>query len=219
MSEIDPWAMREASTLNPGSVGLAGSISSPAERIRPLDRRWPRVTAALGVLSVIVAVAEVFSLDHAAALAGQLNAMILADQFPSTSQSARLGAADNTVGTVSWIALAVFVAAVAALGAWQRSLGEALGSVGARRAVLARARYGYLRAAWLVSLLFALFLQATSTSDYIDSYVDAVDHDHLYMLLNAVRALLGAVVVYFANRLRRVADEAVGLLNGTSVPY
>lgn len=219
MSEIDPWALRETVAANPGSVGLPGSLYPSAQQIRPLDRRWPRVASGLGVLYVIVSVAEIFYIDHAATLADQLNALIIANQFPSLAQSAQLRADDNAVAMVSWVALAAFLAMLAALAGWQRSMGEALGSVGARRAVLARARYPYLRAAWLVSLLFSLFLQATVTSGFIDSYVQEVDHDHLYMLLSALRAALGALVVYFVNRLRRVADEAVGLLNGTAVPY
>jgi hypothetical protein len=173
----------------------------------------------LGTLYAIISITEIFYIDHAATLAAQLNSMIVANQFPSMDQSAALRADDNTDTLVSWVALAALLATLAALGGWQRSMGEALGSVGARRAVLARARYGYLRIAWLVSLAFSLFLQATTTSGYVDSYMDAVDHDHLYMFFCALRAALGAVVVYLANRLSRVADEAVGLLNGTSVPY
>lgn len=219
MSEIDPWAMQDTAAMNPGSVGLPGSVYAPARQVRPLDRRWPRVVAGLGMLYVIVSIVEVFSLGHAATVADQLNALILADQFPSLAQSAQLSTADHAVGMVSWIALAVFLATLVALGAWQSSLGEALGSVGARRAVFARARSGYLRAAWAVTLLFGLFLQATTSGGFIDSYVSAVDHDQLYMLLCAARAALGALVVYFVNRLARVANEAVGLLNGTAVPY
>ena len=49
MTEIDPWAMAETVTVNPGSVGLPGSIYTPSPQVRPLDRRLPRVAAGLGV--------------------------------------------------------------------------------------------------------------------------------------------------------------------------
>lgn len=218
MSEIDPWAMSETVTVNPGSVGLPGSIYTQSPQVRPLDRRLPRVVAGLGLLYVIVSFAEIFYIDHAATLADQLNALIISKQFPSMAQSAQLQADDNTVGNVSWIALILLAATLIALGMWQRSLGETLGSVGARRAVFRRARYRYFRIAWLSCLLLSLFLQATTVTEYVDSYPGAVDHDHQYMLLCALRAALGLLVIYFANRLRRVADEAVGLLNGTYVP-
>jgi hypothetical protein len=218
MTEIDPWAMAETVTVNPGSVGLPGSIYTPSPQVRPLDRRLPRVVAGLGVLYAAVSIAEIFYIDHAVTLADQLNALIMTNQFPSMAQSAQLQADDNTVGMVSWLALIVFAAVLVALGMWQRSLNEALGSVGARRAVLRRARYRYFRATWLVCLLYTLFLQATTVTQYSDSFTNSIDHDHQYMLLCAVRAALGLLVVYFANRLRRVADEAVGLLNGTYVP-
>jgi len=218
MTEIDPWSMSETVAVNPGSVGLPGSIYAPAERVPPLERRLPRVVAGLGLLYVIVAVAEIFYIARAATLADQLNALIISKQFPSMAQSAQLQADDHTVGTVSWIALILLLATLVALGMWQRSLGEALGSVGARRAVFRRARYRYLRIAWVAGLLLSLFLQATTVTRYVDSYPDTVGHDHRYMLLSAARAALGLLVVYFVSRLRRVADEAVGLLNGTFVP-
>jgi hypothetical protein len=218
MTEIDPWAMPQATAVNPGSVGLPGSIYEPTQRLRPLDRRLPRVVTGLGVLYMIVSIVEIFSIDHAATTAQQLNSLITANQFPTLAQSAQLQSDENAVATVSWIALIVFLAVLVTIGAWQRSLGEALGSVGARRAVFGRAGYRYLRLAWVLTLLFSLFLQATTTNGYVNSYADAVDHDHTYMLYCAVRAALGAVVVYFAARLRRVSEEAVGLLNGTYVP-
>lgn len=218
MSEIDPWTMSETVSVNPGSVGLPGSIYTQAQQVRPLDRRLPRVVAGLGVLYVIMSIAEIFYIDHAATLADQLNSLIISKQFPSMAQSAQLQADDNTVGTVSWISLILLAATLVALGMWQRSLGEALGSVGARKAVFRRARYRYFRITWLSCLLLSLFLQATTVTEYVDSYPGEVDHDHRYMLLCAVRAALGLLVIYFANRLRRVADEAVGLLNGTYVP-
>ena len=218
MSEIDPWAMSETVTMNPGSVGLPGSIYTAAPQVRPLDRRLPRVVAALGVLFAVVSIAEIFYIDHAATLADQLNALIVDNQFPSMSQSAQLRADGDTVGMVSWIALIVFGAALVALGMWQRSLNEAFGSMGARRAVLRRAGYRYFRITWLACLLFSLFLQATTVAQYSDSFTASIEHDHEYMLLCGARAALGLLVVYFANRLRRVADEAVGLINGTYVP-
>lgn len=218
MSEIDPWSMSETVTLNPGSVGLPGSIYTTAPQVRPLDRRLPRVMAGLGLLYAAVSFAEIFYIDHAVTLAQQLNALIISDQFPSMAQSAQLQSDDNTVGMVSWVALAALAAALVTLGMWQRSLNEAFGSVGARRAVLRRARYRYFRVTWLVCLLFSFFLQATTVAQYSDSFTDSIDHDHQYMLLCGVRGALGLLLVYFANRLRRVADEAVGLLNGTYVP-
>src|SRR6185312_4746127 len=199
MSEIDPWAMSETVTVNPGSVGLPGSIYTQSPQVRPLDRRLPRVVAGLGLLYVIVSFAEIFYIDHAATLADQLNALIISKQFPSMAQSAQLQADDNTVGNVSWIALILLAATLIALGMWQRSLGETLGSVGARRAVFRRARYRYFRIAWLSCLLLSLFLQATTVTEYVDSYPGAVDHDHQYMLLCALRAALGVLVIYFAN--------------------
>jgi hypothetical protein len=176
------------------------------------------VVAGLGVLYAVVSISEIFYIDHAATLADQLNALIVENQFPSMAQSAQLRADGDTVGMVSWIALIVFGAALVALGMWQRSLNEAFGSMGARRAVLRRAGYRYFRITWLACLLFSFFLQATTVAQYSDSFTSSIDHDHEYMLLCGARAALGLLVVYFANRLRRVADEAVGLLNGTYVP-
>ncbi|MBR7836462.1 hypothetical protein KDL01_24505 [Actinospica durhamensis] len=176
------------------------------------------MVSGLALLYMILSIAEIFYIDHAATLAEQLNSMILSNQFPSMAQSTQLQADDTTVGNISWITLIVFLALLVMLGAWQRSLTEALGSVGARGAVFRRARYRYLRVVWVLSLLFSLFLQATTTSGNVNSYQDVLNHDHLYMAFCAARAGLGLLVLYFARRLRRVADEGVGLLNGTYVP-
>ncbi len=214
MTEIDPWAMPHTAAVNPGSVGIPGSIYTPAPRIHPLERRLPRVVGGLGLLFVILSIAEIFYIDHAATLAEQLNSMILSNQFPTMAQSAQLQADDSAIGNVSWIVLAVCLAMLVALGLWQRSLAESLGSVGARTAVLRRAGYRYLRLAWALALLFTLFLQATTTSGNVNSYQDVLNHDHKYMVYCAVRAGLGALVVFWVGRLRRIADEGVDRLNG-----
>ena len=218
MTEIDPWAMPQTAAVNPGSVGLPGSIYAPSPRLKPLESRLPRVVTGLGLLYVIICIAEIFYIDHAATLAEQLNSLILANQFPTLAQSVQLQADDTTVGNVSWITMIVFLALLVMLGVWQRSLTDSLGSVGARGAVFRRARYRYLRLAWVLSLLFSLFLQATTTSGNVNSYQDVLAHDHLYMAFCAVRAGLGVFVLYLARRLRRIANEGVGLLNGTYVP-
>jgi hypothetical protein len=218
MSEIDPWEMPQTAAANPGSVGLPGSAYAPAPRLLPLGRRLPRLAGAFGVLYVLVSITEIFYIDHAATLAYQLNALILSDQFPTVAQSAQLQGDDNAIGMVSWIAVIAFLGTLALIGVWQRALGEAFGSVGARRAVFDRAGYPYFRAAWLLCLVLALFLQATTTSGNVNSYSDVVGHDHLYMILFGAQALGGAFVVYFAGRLRRVSEEGVALLNGTYVP-
>jgi hypothetical protein len=210
--------MPQTAAANPGSVGLPGSLYAATPRLRPLDRRLPRVVGGFGLLYILVSITEIFYIDHAATFAGQLNALIMSDQFPTLAQSAQLQGDDNAIGVVSWIALIVFLAALVMIGVWQRALGQALGSVGARRAVFGRGGFAYFRAAWLLSLVLSLFLQATTTGGNVNSYSDVVNHDHLYMLLSAVRAALGVSVVYCAHRLRRVSEEGVAMLNGTYVP-
>lgn len=218
MTEIDPWAMPETVSVNPGSVQLPGSIYTSTPRLRPLGRRTPTLAIGFAALYVLFSIVEIFSLDHAATLAGQLNDMITANQFPTLDQSAQLQSDNGTVSDVSWIALAALVATVLMIAAWHASLTDALGPIRAHRALFRHARYRYLQTACALSVLISIFLWATVGKDTVNSYTQVVDHDHLCMLYCGVRVLVGLLVVYFANRLRRMADEAVGLINGTFVP-
>jgi hypothetical protein len=211
MSEIDPWALPQGAA----AARDAGIPGGPAPRAvvlaAPLNKKLPIVVMAFAVLYVVISLIEVFALDHEASILNQA----LADPAGITQDTIdRAQSADDTIRTVSYVALVVFLGTLVSISFWQRSLNTALGSIGARQAVFNRAGYAYFRGTWLVSLVLSLILSATSNSNDITSIQDAVDHDHEYMLYYGLRALVGVVLVFFAFRLKKMSEEGVARLAG-----
>lgn len=215
MSEIDPWALPAAGQA-PGQAGIPGTPYRPVVLARPLNRPLPIVVLALGVLYVLVSLAEIFALNHRAGLASQL---VNGDEITV----AQADSADHLVTGVSVAAIVVFVGALVAIGLWQRSLNATLGSVGARRAVFARAGYVYFRATWVVSLVLSIFLNSTQNNDQDFTPEQVVSHDHQTMLYYGLRAVIGVILIVFAVRLKRISEEAVarlgGSIAGSALPY
>lgn len=208
MSEIDPWALPQGGPASASGAGIPGApYRPPVVLARPLDKRLPIVVLVLGVLYVAVSVVEIFALSNRVSLANQLIG-------GGEVTEAQGHSADSLVTGVSWAAFAVFIGALVAIGAWQRSLNATLGSVGARRAVFARAGYVYFRATWVISILLSLFLNFSSNGDDIETPEQLVTHDHKFMLYYGLRALIGVVLIVFAFRLKKISEEAVDRLAG-----
>jgi len=205
MSEIDPWALPQGAAGDAGA-GIAGAAPRPRLTLAaPLNKTLPIVVLVLGVLYVLVSLIEVVVLNNEVSLAnGLLNASNVTQDQVNQAQTD-----DNTIKTVSWIALVVFIATLVAIRAWERSLNQTLGSVGARRAVFNRAGYVYFRGAWMVSILLSLFLSVTNSNDNLTTVQDVIDHDHEYMLYYGLRALVGLVLLFFAVRLKQLSEDAV----------
>ena len=217
MSEIDPWTLplgRQA----PGAVGLPDAPSSTTRSTAPLMSATPqRVVVGLGLLYVLLSIVEIFLLNHEVTLAGQLDTQITGGQFISSGQTGQLYNDDALVSRTSWIAVLILAGALVAIGIWQRDLSDSLGSVGARRAVFKRAGYPFFRAAWILSIVITVLIQATTTGNGVTDYTlhDIVGRGHDYMLYRAVQAVVGAVLVYYAIRLRRISEEGVARVSGT----
>jgi hypothetical protein len=209
MSEIDPWALPQGAAV-PTDAGIPVSAAPRPAFIpaAPLNRTLPIVVIGLGVLYVLVSLAQVFALDHDASLASQL----LANPFSVSVGQAQ--SADDAVNSVSVATFVVFIGTLVAIGAWQRSLNATLGSIGARQAVFRRAGYAYFRGTWLVSLLLSVALQATNTNAGDQSVQDVINHDHDYMVYYGLRALVGVVLIFFALRLKKMSEEGVARLAG-----
>jgi len=211
MSEIDPWALPQGGAGTAGTAGIPGTAPQQIlQPVAPLNKRLPILVIAMGVLYVIVSLIEVLVINNEVSFANQLlNATdVTQDQLTQAQND------DNTISTVSVIALIVFLATLVAIGIWQRSLNRTLGSVGARRAVFNRAGYVYFRATWLISILLSVFLQATTNSNNVDSIQDAINHDHELMLYYGLRAVVGVVLIFFAVRLKKISEEGVARLGG-----
>jgi len=211
MSEIDPWALPQGGAGTAVTAGIPGTAPQQIlQPVAPLDKRLPILVIAMGVLYVIVSLIEVLVINNEVSFANQLlNATdVTQDQLTQAQND------DNTISTVSVIALIVFLATLVAIGIWQRSLNRTLGSVGARRAVFNRAGYVYFRATWLISILLSVFLQATTNSNNVDSIQDAINHDHELMLYYGLRAVVGVVLIFFAVRLKKISEEGVARLGG-----
>ena len=214
MSEIDPWALPQGGGYDAGA-GIPGAAPRfPAPTTAPLNKALPIVVMVLGVLYVAVSLVEVFVLNNEISLANTLNNLVSTGGSPTQAQVNQAQSDDNTINAVSWVALAVFLATLFAIGAWQRSLNRTLGSVGARRAVFTRAGYVYFRGAWLVSILLSLFLSATSSTNNLSTIQDVINHDHEYMLYYGLRAVVGVVLLFFAFRLKKISEEGVARLGG-----
>ena len=215
MSEIDPWALPAAGPA-PGQDVIPGTPYRPVVPAQPLNRPLPIVVLALGVLYVLVSLAEIFALNHRAGLASQL----VNGQEITVAQA---DSADHLVTGVSVAAIVVFIGALVAIGLWRRALNATLGSVGARRAVFARAGYVYFRATWVVSLVLSIFLNSTQNNDQDFTPEQVVSHDHQTMLYYGLRAVIGVILIVFAVRLKRISEEAVarlgGSIAGSPLPY
>ena len=209
MAEIDPWALPQGGASG-GQAGIPGTAPRAVVRpIAPLDKRLPIVVLVLGALYVLVSAVEVFVINNEVSFADSLlNATGVTQDQVNQAQSD-----DNAIRTVSWIAVAVFVGTLVAIGVWQRSLNRTLGSVGARKAVFQRAGYVYFRAAWLVSIIVSVLVQTTSDNQD-ESIQDAISHDHQLMLYFGFRAVVGVVLIFFAFRLKKISEEAVARLSG-----
>ncbi|HTJ71157.1 MAG TPA: hypothetical protein VL551_26675 [Actinospica sp.] len=209
MSEIDPWALPQGGpTIT--DAGIPGAAPQQVVRpVAPLNRTLPIVVMALGVLYVLVSLIEVFVINNEVSFANSIDLTNITQDQVNQAQTD-----DNTISTVSVIALVVFLATLVAIGVWQRSLNRTLGSVGARRAVFNRAGYVYFRATWLVSILLSIFLQATTNNNNSDTIQDAINHDHELMLYYGLRALVGVVLIFFAFRLKKISEEGVARLSG-----
>jgi hypothetical protein len=209
MSEIDPWALPQGAA-GPADAGIPASAAPRPVFIpaAPLNRTLPIVVICLGVLYVLVSLAQVFVLNHEVSLANDL----LANPYSVTQSQAQ--SADNAVNSVSVATFVVFIGTLVAIGAWQRSLNTTLGSIGARQAVFRRAGYAYFRGTWLVSLVLSLVLQVTNTNAEDQSVQDVITHDHDYMVYYGLRALVGVVLLFFAFRLKKFSQEGVARLAG-----
>ena len=82
--------------------------------------------------------------------------------------------------------------------------------------MFSRAGYVYFRAAWILSFILSVFVQATVNNNQITSIQDAVNHDHAYMLYYGLRAVVGAVLIFFAYRLKKISEEGVARLASVS---
>jgi len=200
MSEIDPWALPQGGAA--GGAGIPGvPYRAPVVLAQPLNRRLPYVVLGFGVLYVLVSVAEIFVIDNRVSLANRV-----IDGFGVTR--AQADSADSSVTNLSWAALVVFIGALIAIGRWQRSLNVTLGSVGARKAVFARAGYVYFRATWVISILLSVFLNASSGNFAPDTPEQLVSHDHKFMLYYGLRALIGVLLIVFTYRLKKISEDA-----------
>lgn len=207
MSEIDPWALPQGGAAA-AQAGIPGTAPRPAASpAAPLNKVLPIVVMALGVLYVLVSVVEIFVINNEVSFANLLvNATSVTQDQVNQAQSD-----DNAIRTVSWIAVAVFIGTLVAIGVWQRSLNQTLGSIGARQAVFKRAGYVYFRGAWMASIIVSVLVQTTSNSND-ESIQDAISHDHVLMLYFGLRAVVGVVLIFFAFRLKKISEDGVARL-------
>jgi hypothetical protein len=209
MSEIDPWAPPRRG-LKDAAAGIPGTAPRPRMIMAaPLNKMLPILVMVLGVFYVAVSLVEIFVLNNEVSLADS----IIGANGATQDQVSQAQGDDNTISTVSGIALVVFLGTLAAIIVWQRSLNRTLGSVGARRAVFSRAGYVYFRGAWLISVLLSVFLSTTS-NDNENTLQDVINHDHEVMLYYGARALVGVVLIFFAFRLKKISEEGVARLGG-----
>lgn len=211
MSEIDPWALPQ-DAAGPGGAGLPAGGYIAAPPVQPLNTTLPFVVIGFGVLYVLVSIIQIFELSHQASVAAQIGADT-GDQIFSGNLLSQLQSSQNMIENISWAALAVFLGALFSIRAWQGSLNVTLGSFGARQAVFRRAGFQYFRATWMVSIVLSLLLSIVDRSDNV-AISDIAGHDHQFMAYYGVRALAGAVLVFFAFRLKKFSEEGVARITG-----
>jgi hypothetical protein len=209
MSEIDPWALPRGGPKD-AAAGIPGTAPRPRMIMAaPLNKTLPILVMVLGVFYVAVSLVEIFVLNNEVSLANS----IISANGATQDQVSQAQSDDNTISTVSGIALVVFLGTLAAIIVWQRSLNRTLGSVGASRAVFSRAGYVYFRGAWLISVLLSVFL-STIGNDNENTLQDVINHDHEVMLYYGARAVVGVVLLFFAFRLKKISEEGVARLGG-----
>lgn len=206
MSEIDPWALPQGgATL--ANAGIPGVAPQPAfQPIAPLSKALPIVAMVFGALYVVACLIEVFVCNHEVSF---LNSIDLTNV--TQDQVAQAQSDDNAVKTVSYLAAIPFWGAIITVAIWERRLTRALGSVGARKAIMKRAGFPIFRALWLGSIVISFIVGAGSN---VSSVQDAVNRGHELMIFYGVRAVVGVVLVYFAYRLKKISEEGVSLLSG-----
>jgi hypothetical protein len=209
MSEIDPWALPQGGAAAT-NAGIPGAAPYPVfQPIAPLSKTLPIVAMVFGALYVVACLIELFVCNHEVSF---LNSIDIANV--TQDQVAQAQSDDNTVKAVSLLAAIPFWGAIITVAIWERRLTRALGSVGARRAIMKRAGFQYFRALWLGSIVLS-FLVGTGSN--VASIQDAVSRGHELTIFYGVRAVLGVVLVYFAYRLKKISEEGVELLGGMSL--
>ena len=216
MSEIDPWALPPGGTTTAGAGLPSGGGYIAPRPVQPLNTTLPFVVIGCGILYVLVSIAQIFVYNNQISVANQINNVLNDPNADTGDLLSRAQSSDNTVTTVSWIALIVFIGTLLAIRAWQASLNSTLGSVGARQAVFRRAGYLYFRGAWVVSILLSLFLSFADKTTNLDSVQDVINHDHQFMVYYGLRALVGVVLIVFAFRLKRISEEGLARITGNA---
>lgn len=208
MSEIDPWALPQGGA---GSAGIPGSRPM-VPRVAPVGRVLPILVTVLGSLYVVASIVEIFIVNSQISLVNQFNAEAATNSLPANA-AAQANASDSHVNAGADVTAVIYLAMLVAIVVWERRLKAQLGSVGARRAVFARAGYTYFRATWLISFVLGLFLITQSNNDSQTTLQDVINHDHLLMVYYGLRALLGAVLVVFSVRMMRITDDGFARLS------
>ncbi|MBR7838538.1 hypothetical protein KDL01_35050 [Actinospica durhamensis] len=223
MSEIDPWALPQPGPVSGPVSGPVDTAGIPQQHpayaypvasyplagpLKPLSLIPAIIVMTLGALYVIASIAEIFVINSQLSLINTFNADIAGGTVPDNAV-AQAQASDSHINTGSWIATGIYFAALISIIVWERQLKSQLGSLGARRAVFAKAGYTYFRATWVLSFALGLFLTSQSNNNDINSLQDVTNHDHELMLYFGLRALLGAALIFFAYRLMKMSQEGI----------
>lgn len=211
MSEIDPWALPQSGPTAT-TAGIPPQYSPypyplPGP-IQPLSRVLPILAMTLGTLYVIATIVEIFIINSQVSLMNTLTADVNSGTVPDDALT-QIQNSDHQISTGSLITGGIYLAAFLTIIVWERRLKTQLGSTGARRAVFAKAGYTYFRAAWMLSIILSVFLTSQSNAANITTPQDAANHDHELMLYFGLRAVVGAVLVFFAYRLMKMSNEGV----------
>ena len=210
MSEIDPWALPQSGPVDTAGIPqqqapYAYPVPGPVKPLSPIPAI---IVMTLGALYIIATIAEIFVINSQISLINTFNGDIAGGNVPDNAFS-QAQASDSHINTGSWIATTIYFITLIAIIVWERQLKNHLGSVGARRAVFAKAGYTYFRATWIISFALGLFLTSQSNNDDLTSLQDVTTHDHELMLYFGLRALLGAVLIFFAYRLMKMSQEGI----------
>ena len=184
-----------AAPYPPYAAPYGGYQAPPAARP---SSALPIAVMVLSGVYVLLCLVEIFALNNRVSVANK----IINDPTSVTVDQAK--SADNLVSAVNGAAIVAFIAMIIVLLVWQRSLRSALAPTGQYQQVLKASGYQMFRVIWLVSIVLAVVLRGSGN---LDTPQDVVNHDHQNMVYYGIRAVLMGLLIFFALRLKRTADN------------
>lgn len=197
----------QASGAMPAATGwpVANSgIPAAPPQASWMNRGLPVMMTILAVVYAGLCLVEMFELTHRISLLKQLTGDVDAD----AGLLNQIDSAGSTVTALSWVALVVFLSVMVVLSIWLRRLRTTWRMTGRYEQLLKESGYQIFRIIWLISFVLSFFLRGSGTQDTVP---DLINHDHELMVYFGIRAVLGAVLIYFAVRFARVSARILAL--------